>query len=59
MRKQNDCNPPELKPNGRLINSVLRSRKHKRPNAQKCGLYARPLSFPVKTRTNLIKYVPS
>jgi hypothetical protein len=43
MRKQNFSNTPALKDEGRLINSVVRSRKCKRPNAQKHGLFARPL----------------
>ena len=42
MHKQNDSISPTLKPDGRLIDSVIRSRKYKRPNAQKHGLYARP-----------------
>jgi hypothetical protein len=46
MRKQNDSNPPTLKPDNRLINSNVRSRKYKRPNAQKHGLFARPLIIP-------------
>ena len=46
MRKQNDSIPPTLKPDSRLIDSVIRSRKYKRPNAQKHGLFARPLIIP-------------
>ena len=46
MRKQNDSIPPTLKPDSRLIDSIVRSRKCKRPNAQKHGLFARPLIIP-------------
>ena len=46
MRKQNDSIPPALKPDSRLINAVIRSPKCKRPNAQKHGLFARPLIIP-------------
>ena len=46
MRKQNDSILPTLKPDSRLIDSVIRSRKCKRPNAQKHGLFARPLIIP-------------
>jgi hypothetical protein len=45
MRKH-DSIPPALKPDSRLINAVTRSRKCKRPNAQKHGLFARPLIIP-------------
>jgi hypothetical protein len=44
MRKQNDSIPP-TQPESRRINSV-RNRKCKRPNAQKHGLFARPLIIP-------------
>jgi hypothetical protein len=46
MRKQNDSILPTLTPNNRLIDAVTRSRKCKRPNAQKHGLFARPLIIP-------------
>src|SRR5215472_2093892 len=46
MRKRNDSISPTLKPDGRLIDSVIRSRKYKRANAQKHGLYARPAFIP-------------
>ena len=46
MRKQNDSIPAALKPDNRLIDAVIRSRKCKRPNAQKHGLFARPLIIP-------------
>jgi hypothetical protein len=46
MRNQNDSIPPTLKPDSRLIDSVIRSRKCRRPNAQKHGLFARPLIIP-------------
>jgi len=42
MRKQNDSIPTVLKPDSRLINPVIRSRKCKRPNAQKSGVFAEP-----------------
>jgi hypothetical protein len=51
MRKQSNSNPPELKPNGRLISSVLRSRKYKRPNAQKHGVFATPVIIPGEDRS--------
>jgi hypothetical protein len=38
MRKHNHSIPPALKHDSRLINSVVRSRKCKRPNAQKHGI---------------------
>ena len=40
MRRQNCSNTPALKHDGRLINSVVRSRKRKRPSALKHGFYA-------------------
>jgi hypothetical protein len=40
MRKQNHSIPPALKHNGRLINSVVSSRKCKRPNALKHGVFS-------------------
>ena len=46
MRKQNHSIPPVLKRDSRLNNSVVRSRKYKRPNAQKAGVYAAPLILP-------------
>ena len=46
MRKQNDSIPAALKPDNRLIDAVIRNRKCKRPNAQKHGLFARPLIIP-------------
>jgi hypothetical protein len=46
MRKQNNSIPPALEPGSQLINSVIRSRKYKRPNAQTHGLYARPAFIP-------------
>ena len=46
MRTQNDSIPPALKPDSRPVNSVIRSSKCKRPNAQKHGLYARPAFIP-------------
>jgi len=46
MRKQNDSIPTVLKPDSRLINPVIRSRKCKRPNAQKIGVFAEPLILP-------------
>ena len=46
MRKQNDSILPTLTPDSRLIDAVTRSRKCKRPNAQKHGLFARPLIIP-------------
>ena len=40
MRIEDCSNTPSLKHDGRLINSVVRSRKRKRPNALKHGFYA-------------------
>ena len=40
MRRQNCSNTPALKHDGWLINSVVRSRKRKRPNALKHGFYS-------------------
>ena len=37
---------PSLKHNGRLNNSVVPRRTHKRPNAQKSGVFAEPLILP-------------
>jgi hypothetical protein len=50
MRKQNDSISPTLKPDGRLIDSVIRSRKYKRPNALKHGVYATPALIPGENR---------
>jgi hypothetical protein len=46
MRKQNHSIPTVLKHNSRLTNSVVLHRKHKRPNAQKHGVFAEPLILP-------------
>jgi hypothetical protein len=46
MRKQNHSILQVLKHNSRLNNSVVRSRKYKRPNAQKAGVYTAPLILP-------------
>jgi hypothetical protein len=46
MRKQNHSIPPVLKHNSRLNSSVALHRKHKRPNAQKHGVFAEPLILP-------------
>jgi hypothetical protein len=46
MRKQNHALAPALKQNGRLNNSVVLYRKHKRPNAQTHGVFAEPLILP-------------
>ena len=46
MRKQNHSIPPVLKHNSRLNNSVVLHRKHKRPNAQRHGVFAEPLILP-------------
>ena len=46
MRKQNHSIPPVLKPNGRLNSSVALHRKHKRPNAQRHGVFAEALILP-------------
>ena len=40
MRKHNHLIQPALKQDSRLINSAVRSRKCKRPNAQKHGIFA-------------------
>ena len=45
MRKQNHS-IPGLKYDSRLINSVIRSRKYKRPNAQKAGIFAAAAIMP-------------
>jgi hypothetical protein len=45
MRKHNRL-PPAFKSPGRLNNSVVPSRTHKRPNAQKSGVFAEPLILP-------------
>jgi hypothetical protein len=50
MRKQNDSIPPTLKPDSRLIDSVIRSAKYKRPNALKHGVYATPALIPGENR---------
>jgi len=50
MRKQNCSNTPALKQDSRLINSVIRSRKYKRPNAQKHGVFATPVIIPGEDR---------
>jgi len=46
MRKQIDSIPPTLKHDGRLINSVVRSRKCKRPNALKHGIFSDAVLIP-------------
>jgi hypothetical protein len=46
MRKQNHAIPPVLKHNGGLTNAVVLRRKHKRPNAQRHGVFAEPLILP-------------
>jgi hypothetical protein len=46
MRKHIRYLPPTLKHNSRLNNSVVRSRKYKRPNAQKVGVFAEPVILP-------------
>lgn len=46
MRKQNDSNPPELKPNSRRIKAAVEGRKYKRPNALKHGLFSGAVLIP-------------
>jgi hypothetical protein len=46
MSKNNSPLPPALEHDGRLINSVVRSRKGKRPNALKHGVFARTPLIP-------------
>jgi len=46
MREQNHSIPPVLKHNSGLNNSVALNRKHKRPNAQKHGVFAKPFIIP-------------
>jgi hypothetical protein len=46
MRTQNHSTPAVLKHNSRLTNSVVLRRKHKRPNAQRHGVFAEPLILP-------------
>ena len=60
MREHNrDRNlPPPSKHNGRLNNSAVSRRKHKRPNAQKHGVFPSLSFFPVKIRTNSKHYMP-
>jgi len=50
MRKQNHSIPPVLKQDSQLINSVIRGRKYKRPNAQKHGVFATPVIIPGEDR---------
>ena len=46
MRKQNQSNALVPRPDGRPNTSVALHRKHKRPNAQKHGVFAEPLILP-------------
>ena len=46
MRKQNQSNALLPRPDGRPNTSVALHRKHKRPNAQKHGVFAEPLILP-------------
>ena len=46
MRKQNQSNALVPRPDGRRNTSVVLHRKHKRPNAQKHGVFADPLILP-------------
>jgi hypothetical protein len=46
LRKQNDCNLPDLKPNSRVINAVRQDRKCKRPNALKHGVFSDAVLIP-------------
>ena len=46
MRKQNQSNALVPRPDGRPNTSVVLHRKHKRPNAQKHGVFAEPLILP-------------
>jgi hypothetical protein len=46
MRKRNDSNPPELRPDSRLINTAVEKRKCKRPNALKHGLFSNAVLIP-------------
>src|SRR5262249_30977691 len=46
MRKQNHSNLPEHQHHGRLNNSVVRSRKCKRPNALKHGVFSDAVLIP-------------
>jgi hypothetical protein len=50
MFKNNPPLPPELKHDTRLAHSVARSRKRKRPNAFKHGVYATPTLIPGENR---------
>jgi len=50
MRKQNHSIPAVSEHNGRLIDSSLPSRKYKRPNALKHGVYATPTLIPGESR---------
>ena len=53
MRKHNHLIQPALKQDSRLINSAVRSRQCKRPNALKHGFYSGVRLFPVKIRANI------
>src|SRR6516165_403032 len=46
MRKQNQSNALVPRPDGRPNTSVVLRRKHKRPNAQRHGVFAEPLILP-------------
>ena len=46
MRKQNQSNALVPRPDGRPNTSVVLHRKHKRPNAQRHGVFAEPLILP-------------
>ena len=46
MRKQNQSSALVPRPDGRPNTSVAIHRKHKRPNAQKHGVFAEPLILP-------------
>jgi hypothetical protein len=46
VSKDNRFVPPAIKRDSRLIDSVVSSRKYKRPNAQKRGVYATPVIIP-------------
>ncbi len=50
MRKHNRYLPAALKRDSRLNNSLVPLRKHKRPNAQKSGVFAEPLILPGEDR---------
>lgn len=46
MRKRTDSNPPEFRPDSRLIKTAIEGRRCKRPNALKHGLFSGAVLIP-------------